>query len=195
MYAEVSLHFAQAVHRDFLLTGMPLSANHLAAIERTVFRATPDFASSIIYSQVMPTEVFLVFQPGADSLRIHVECMVDAGSMSRLKHAAENVARMFADAGTRARCACGRIDILIYAENNLIQRGCRLGLVDTLRRRFFETIGWDVIVATVTLASGLTFGADLISSGMIGVATMTALVAWMGWEAWGNARGYAYVDA
>lgn len=194
MYAEITIHFADAINRDRLFQGMPVPDNPATVLDQTVFRTTPDFAAGAIYSRRMPSTVFLVFQLGADSLNVHLENTVDRGSIAKLKGAAEDIVRTMSAAGKRAQCTCDDAVIRVHAEDNLMQEGRRPSARDVLVKRFRETVVGDVLVGAATAITGLVLGVEVKNSIITGIAVIVALVVWLLIEVVAGVKRYEYDD-
>jgi hypothetical protein len=140
MYAEITIHFRDEFNRNRFFGGMPTSAGHQDVLAKTVFSRSLELASTAVYSRILPSTAYIVFEEGSQGFRVHVENTINKGSISKLKGAAEDVLRTFLDAGRHCGCRSDVAVIRIHAEDNLTQTGSKIRFWHRLGERFRETI-------------------------------------------------------
>lgn len=194
MYAEITINFRREVNRERFFGGMPRSATHHDVLSRTVFSTSLELATAAVYSRMLPSTSYIVFQDGSQALKVHVENTVDRGSIAKLKGAAEEVLRTLLDAGRNCGCKSDDAVIRLHAEGNLMQAGSEVRFWRQLGERFRETIIGDIFVTIATAVVALIYTNDWRTSMASGLAALLALFLWLIIEALSHKVRYRYED-
>ena len=195
MYAEITIHFRDEFNRNRFFGGMPTSAGHQDVLAKTVFSRSLELASTAVYSRILPSTAYIVFEEGSQGFRVHVENTINKGSISKLKGAAEDVLRTFLDAGRHCGCRSDVAVIRIHAEDNLTQTGSKIRFWHRLGERFRETIIGDFVVTSLTAVVAYFVARDLATSMVSGLSALLALVLWLIIEVLLYKDEYRYEDA
>lgn len=166
-------------------------------ITDTRLASIPNIAGSFTAAIRLPNCVILILPEGHFTVSAHVETTPNKGDLRLLKNAAETAAQMIISAGKRKHCRCSRVEIKIFAENNLIQIGTRLTLIRRLAARFREQIIGDILVTAGTgLSSYICSYFVQVDKLSLITPALTVFIALMLWLFLGAAKGneYEYAD-
>lgn len=186
------VRFSESLRPDRLTAEMPPGVPAAHALAETWFATDAELVASIIHAFQEPSFVYLLFDDGSRSIRVHVEGRASKGDIGDLvrmsKRIAERLDRCARDLGTRT----DRVTISLYAENDFISAGVRRSFGERLGRRFSDSIFGDVVIGFLTFVlSGILTGqwSDAV---VVGLASVLCLVAWLALQVKGESDEYEW---
>lgn len=178
-----------------MFSGLPRSADHSTALQRTVFNSDPEAVKLARHSLIKPSCVSIIFAEGAQSYQVHIESTVGSTSITKLKIEAQNFLRTIADSASRKKCKCDAVIIGIYAESNLISQGHKVDRLKKIGTRFRETVLNNAVIAVIMGIAVYALGLDVGRSLITGLAAVISFLIWLVAEALSKVKEYEYEDA
>lgn len=152
----------------------------------------PGDEDDVVYANSDPLRVFLVYQEGPQSLRVHIENYLNKNKLETLKRSAERISEQFCGFVKRNKGGIRGLSIVVWVEDNDYLHGARTSLLHRLGRSLTDNLWTKTYVPIATFLASIALHNDVKKAGFNVAAAVLAMLLWVLVDAAFGGKAYHY---